>query len=323
MRNYMTESLRLFCNKPYSNVGSTCCDESIFLPSSTKIFAQHSEIERNEYQYDWNSDGLRSIEFSEQPEVVVLGCSHTLGQGLPVDKRWSDVLAKLVYEKYGFKVGNISYSGAAPMKNVSSFFGMINKYKYLPKIIVCNFANFERLWFVDSHNSYMRDYFPHQGGQKVFAKMPFNYENLIPIEWVYFSNFDHIKMLEVFCESNNIKLIWSSWSIMPSDDEELKISQLFSKYVPDPTRYDFPDIQEKTGPPSSIEEIAPKYSMKNWGSIKCHNSLFSENSEIFHHAYDYHKFPTPEGPGAHWPHFGSHRHAHWAEFYFELINQGL
>ena len=56
------------------------------------ILVSHAEVARPEYNYQWSSDGLRSIEFDSKPPIVALGCSITLGQGLPVNLRWSDLL---------------------------------------------------------------------------------------------------------------------------------------------------------------------------------------------------------------------------------------
>ena len=86
--------------------------------STQKILAGHSEIERPEYEYNWNSDGLRSVEFSTKPPIIALGCSITLGQGLPEHLRWTNLLSS----KINKSIGNISYSGASANKLVSSFF---------------------------------------------------------------------------------------------------------------------------------------------------------------------------------------------------------
>lgn len=127
-----------------------------------KILGAHSEVPRSEYEYKWNSDGLRSIEFSNKPEIVALGCSVTLGQGMPEHLRWADILSKQIDKP----IGNISYSGAAINKDVSSLFGMINQYKYIPKIIIANFANFERFYFISDDGEYFRDWYANHSPKK-------------------------------------------------------------------------------------------------------------------------------------------------------------
>lgn len=89
------------------------------------IIAAHAEIPRPEYSYQWNEDGLRSIDFAQKPNIIALGCSLTLGQGLPENLRWSNLLQEeLGYGKH--LIGNISYSGAAINKLVSSFLSLIH-----------------------------------------------------------------------------------------------------------------------------------------------------------------------------------------------------
>jgi hypothetical protein len=284
---------------------------------SSEILAVHSEIPRPEYSYEWNSDCLRSVEFSTKPKVVALGCSNTLGQGLPVDFRWTDILAK----KIGQDVGNISYSGASIAKDISSFFGMIHTYNYLPEYVICNFANLQRLYFVDPENKFMRDYFLNNEQRVSKAELPFEYGKIIPYEWVYYHNLDHIKMLEAFCMTNNVKLIWSTWSNNMTAEQEDFLVNSFKCYVKDPTRNLFPQSFEYSVNANSIEELDGFYKMHNWDSIRCHEEEKNNHSDIFEYAYDYHKIAGAWGPGGHWPHPGYHRQIHWAEFYYNHLKE--
>ena len=118
-------------NKDYSHISS--------------VLAGHAEIARPEYNYQWNSDGIRSMELSTRPSVMALGCSITLGQGLPVSLRWTDLLSASM----GLSVANLAYSGASANKVISSFFGAIHQYQYKPEIVIAHFANFERFYFVN------------------------------------------------------------------------------------------------------------------------------------------------------------------------------
>jgi hypothetical protein len=280
---------------------------------TSPILASHSEVPRSEYDYQWNSDGLRSVDFATKPRVVALGCSITLGQGLPVAMRWSDLLSK----KLGEPVGNISYSGAAIMKDVSSFFGLVHTYRYLPEVVICNFANFQRLYFPDPKNEYMREYFLNSEPRVYKAEAPFEYGKILPFEWVYYSNLDHIKMLEAFCFTNNIKLIWSTWSTNLTDEMENVLSTKFMNYVPDITRDIFPDDFEYPQSPKSVAEISKHFVITK--DAGCHANEKEEHAEVFDYAYDYHKKAGEWGPGSHWPHPGLHRHLHWSEFYYNEL----
>lgn len=285
--------------------------------STNPILAVHSEVPREEYNYKWNSDGLRSVELSTKPEIIVLGCSITLGQGMPQELRWSDLLSNQLETS----IGNISYSGAAINKNVSSFLGMVHQYQYIPRTVIAHFANFERFYFVDPHATSMQDWYINHKQKKTKASAPWDYEEILPYEWVYYQNLDHIKMLEAFCESNGINLMWTTWSNNLSEEQESFIVDNFRYYVKDTVKEQFPKDFEFYVGPDSVDKLKPHYEMHDWENIKCHNEYKEKYPEIFDHAYDYHKIKGHWGPGAHWPHPGLHKHLHIADFWYtHLIN---
>lgn len=281
------------------------------------ILGKHSEIPREEYNYSYNSDGLRSIEFSTKPKIIALGCSITLGQGLPVEQRWSDLLSKQLDNE---PIGNISYSGASIAKDVSSFFGLIHQYEYLPEIVICNFANFERLYFISNDDKYIQDWY--LNSPKVSkAEIPWDYNKIIPIEWAYWTNLDHIKMLEAFCSSTGIKLIWSSWSMNLDPDQERYLRSTFKNYAPDPDRWLFPRNFEFGPAAGSIETLPKNYEMLGWDGIRCHEDYKEKYPETFLYGYDYHKIAGEWGEGAYWPHPGLHRQLHFSDFYYKKLKE--
>jgi hypothetical protein len=285
---------------------------------TSAILASHSEVERSEYSYKWNSDCLRSIEFSSNPPIVALGCSITLGQGMPQELRWTDLLSN----KIGVPIGNISYSGAAANKLVSSFFGMIHQYQYKPKVVIAHFANFERFYFVSPNGESMQEWYINHKPKKTKASAPWDYEEILPYEWVYYQNLDHIKMLEAFCESNDIKLFWSCWSNGITAEQEQFLKDNFRHYVPDTTKIEFPTDFEFGCNPKDVSELTGRFQMINWQG--CHKEYKYKYPEIFDYGYDYHKFPYDygriKGPGAHWPHPGLHKHLHISEFWEKQIS---
>jgi hypothetical protein len=130
-------------------------------------------------------------------------------------------------------------------------------------------------------------------------------------------------MLEAFCDSNNIKLIWSSWSNNITEEMENFLLNNFKHYVKDTARKQFPKDFEFLINPNTKEEMLPFYEMHNWKEVQCHKEQKEKYPEIFDHAYDYHKISGDWGPGAHWAHPGLHKHIHWAEFYFNILkNKG-
>jgi len=283
------------------------------------ILASHSEIARPEYDYKWNSDGLRSIEFSTKPEIIALGCSITLGQGMPEDLRWTNILSDLIK----MPIGNISYSGASANKLVSSFLGMVHQYQYKPKTVIAYFANFERFYFISQDSNAMHEWFVNHSPKVTKAKAPWNYEEILPFEWVYYQNLDHIKMLEAFCDASGIKLYWSCWSNELTDEQEQFLKDNFRHYVPDTTKKEFPTNFETGVQAKTVEDLAPQYAMLNWQG--CHQEWKNKYPDVFDYAYDYHKFPYDygrvKGPGAHQPHPGLHKQLHIAEFWNNQICQ--
>lgn len=287
--------------------------------SISPILAGHAEITRPEYDYKWNSDGLRTIEFSSQAPIVALGCSITLGQGLPYNLVWPQLLTGL----YGAPVASIAYSGASANKVISSFFGMIHQYQYKPEIVIAHFANFERLFFVNPEGTGMQEWFINHSPKVTKAKAPWNYEEILPFEWVYYQNLDHIKMLEAFCDASGIKLYWSCWSNGLTDEQEQFLKDNFRHYVPDTTKKEFPTNFEFGVNAKTVDDLPEQYAMMDWQG--CHQEWKDKYPDIFDYAYDYHKFPYDygrvKGPGAHQPHPGLHQQLHIAEFWNNQLCQ--
>lgn len=289
-------------------------------PLYTKdILAPHSERPNENYNYVFNSDGLRTVELSTRPNVITMGCSVTYGLGLPVDKIWPSLLEEKLQQHGDYRIGNISYNGASIMKNVSNFFGFINKYNYMPEYVICNFANFERANFYRNEKGveFIGDIFWVNNRVKFKDEYPYTFESILPIEWIYYSNLDHIKMLEVFCKTNNIKLIWSTWSSNISEENENYLKNTFPSYVSDPTRKIFPNGLEGGGymnDDSDMTEVLNDFKMFNWDNIQCHKEFKNTDDYPFHYAYDYYR--NMPDVSMRLPHSGIHRHHHWAEFYY-------
>ena len=48
----------------------------------------------NHFTYEFNSHGFRCKEFTDKPSIMFLGCSFTMGMGLPVDLIWPELVSK-------------------------------------------------------------------------------------------------------------------------------------------------------------------------------------------------------------------------------------
>ena len=59
--------------------------------------------------YKFNSYGFRSDEFSSDPSMVSLGCSHTCGIGIPIENSWTSIVSKsLSLKNFNLGVGGSS-----------------------------------------------------------------------------------------------------------------------------------------------------------------------------------------------------------------------
>lgn len=319
----------IFTNRPYSAVP---IQESMYQAvgfdrnnpnrnweCEMPIFSPWSEIERPEYTYKYNRDGFRSIDFLENPEIISLGCSITFGHGLPIHHTWPHILTELLNsDGNNYKYGNISYVGGSAMKSISAFFSLVRMYKLKPKYVVANFPNLERFWFMSTNMDGLYDYHLSPQKMKMKAHAPYDYSELVPIEQAYFSNLEYIKLLETFCSSTGIQLIWSTWTTNLTMEMEQFLVETFDYYFPDTTRLDWKPNSEYFVDAKDRSELVDIFRIKNYEKIRCHSDL--SNLEDFDFAYDYHKNPgNPSGTSVCWPHVGLHRHLHWAEMYYQKI----
>ena len=76
-------------------------------PEHRKYFAEMGWDQPGAITYKLNSHGFRCDEFSGGPYVVALGCSYTVGLGLPIHDTW----AYYVGEALNLKVANLGWGG--------------------------------------------------------------------------------------------------------------------------------------------------------------------------------------------------------------------
>jgi hypothetical protein len=267
------------------------------------------------YEYVLNSDGLRSVEFSEKPEIIALGCSMTFGSGLFVEDRWASILEKhLKKDGYNYKVGVIAYHGGSAHQSISGLFSILSKYQYKPKYIFCNFPGIDRYSFISPEEDRLVFGSTYaQVQKKLKSSYPYDWFNIIPHEWAYYINFEYVRILEEYCRSNKIVLVWSTWSSFGhlGKDFETFCLENFSNYYIDPSRELFPNIHSGKVMTKDYHD----YKMFDWESIRCHEEVLNKyGDEYFNTAYD-------RGGPDFTPHWGIHKQTHWAEFYRSFIKE--
>lgn len=100
------------------------------------------------FTYKFNSNGFRCSEFSsEHSSIMFLGCSYTIGIGLPVENIW----AELVSSELKLRCANLGVGAGAADTAFRLCHGWIDKIK--PRIVVFCQPPMERLELVEDSTS--------------------------------------------------------------------------------------------------------------------------------------------------------------------------
>lgn len=102
--------------------------------------------DRANFTYKFNSYGFRSEEFTEEPSVMFLGCSMTMGVGIELELTWTYMVAKSL----GLRNHNLGIGGG----NNDGAFRMFDYYHRLfkPKIVIHYSPPNQRLEYFDHRN---------------------------------------------------------------------------------------------------------------------------------------------------------------------------
>jgi hypothetical protein len=82
--------------------------------------------------YKFNSHGFRSNEFLDNTDIMFLGCSNTVGIGLPLESTWSYIVSNTLKKSYA----NLAIGGSSPDTAFRMCLGYIDKIN--PKVIIYN-----------------------------------------------------------------------------------------------------------------------------------------------------------------------------------------
>lgn len=172
-----------------------------------------------------NSLGYRGEQI-DLTDALILGCSQTFGYSLPHEYTWSHILCK----NLGISYSNLAFPGSSLQSQVIDAFKYFKEYGNPKVIFACMPFSRIEMPMVDDNIFY-------RGMMKLkktknrfdvnvldlsaqlkglvepdsFAKKPFDFDSIIPIEFACYYNEIFISMLEQYCRSNNIKLHWTYW----------------------------------------------------------------------------------------------------------------
>lgn len=162
-------------------------------------------IERNGWNehnitYSFNSHGFRADEFTDDDSIMFLGCSLTLGTGIPREHSW----AHLVSQTLNLKNYNLGISGGSN----DSAFRLANHYipQLKPKIVVFMATAPQRFDIISDQEIYtlMHTRVPKQFDGE-FYRSWITYEENGELNWK--KNYYAIQHL---CREHNIKLVYST-----------------------------------------------------------------------------------------------------------------
>lgn len=180
------------------------------MPSANESFTRtlyEKSINSSEdnFNYVLNSNGHRSDNFhnkTEKDEILFAGCSFTFGEGLPVNESWSGQLFSH-FKKNNIcdKYLSIAYPGGSIQLIVYSIFKYVELFNK-PKTIMALFPESERFLFFSKNNMYSMNPISKDMDKNIFWKTK---ENALMNAYIL------IYQLEMFCKSNHIQLIWSTW----------------------------------------------------------------------------------------------------------------
>lgn len=242
-------------------------------------------------EYKLNSQGYRCDEFKNQ-EILTLGCSQTEGHGMPIDLTWPYLLSQKMNKEYI----SLAKGGEGMQAQITKAFQFFKEF-YHPKYIFAVFPitrievpliNFRSKNDKDNKHLQSRE---HIGKALLsnsliekFSKEPHMAENVLPEEFAIFYNLLFLKMLIQYCDSHDIKFLWTYYN--DSSLDKYSFEDFFDNYFESP--YLNSSIPKEEG---------------------CHLE-FSDN-KFFDHAADYDYWP----PG----HWGFHQQMHVAESIYDML----
>ena len=148
------------------------------------------------FTYKFNSHGFRCDEFTEDSGVMFLGCSHTVGVGLPLEKIWPTLVSK----KLNLKMINLGIGGSGS----DTAFRLANHYisQLKPKIVIHLQSTQARMCLVteDIIHEFLPSIYPKEFENFYFKWISYE-ENLILHE------LKHNLAIEMICNRHNIRYL--------------------------------------------------------------------------------------------------------------------
>ncbi len=311
------DSIRLFENLFYRN----------FKDSKIRNDAPSNSVDHKEYKkltidYAYNNLGYRGkYDIDGSEDLLVLGCSQTYGTGLPLHLTWGHIFAQNINKKYAL----LAQEGDSLQAQVYKAFKYFEEFGN-PKIIVGVFplirlefphipkksgSNFGQNKKETSNYPQIMQSFGHRGDPINISATPHDIDEILPREFYTFYNFIFIQMLEQYCRSNDILLIWNCYEDKSFIDFlKGQLPQILKNYLHIDYSDVLPKFHSKWDPlPFNIDEYGSEFSMlPEYNDSGLYKSLY-------YHAAD---FEIGKNSG----HWGAYTQKYIAElFYLEYKNR--
>jgi hypothetical protein len=258
-------------------------------------------------------------------DIVAIGCSFTHGVGVEESISWSEHLSN----KMNLSLHRLSGGGKSTMWAINNFFSYVNRFGN-PKIVVALFPEFTRMQMSSqikhirpkrlpqnliNHEVVSRysiyDHYRYELGLKYF-KSPLIAEEIFPPETSFDLPIQYIKMLEMYCNTNNIKLVWSTWVKDQEDWLEENVEKTQFKNFISAKTWQWHARQE-----DNFYERFCMYSHPDNTECYLYNNCHVEHVDDYQ---DNFYMPTDRKNNNKTAHWGAHRHIHLAEEFWEKLN---
>jgi hypothetical protein len=285
-------------------------------------------------KYNFNSDGYRSREFGLDNRILAAGCSFTFGSGVPEDAIWANVVG----DKLDIPNAVLASPGASTSFIIEELFAYFKAYGN-PEVVLCLFPNHERLEvpcdgeLISSPPGHVDplvdtvDAANYSVLSRKYIKRPYNVEHITTEEMGLYRAIKNIRMLEQYCASTKINLIWGTWNVKFNEillelngTNEFNFNNYFDVINGGCHSYQ-KNISSKI---TKVFYDYESYSNCRWlhkdtdcdCSTNCHQELLEKyGSDQFNIGMDHHVV------GIEAAHPGAHIHAHYAEAFLTQIKK--
>jgi hypothetical protein len=194
---------------------------------------KYNYVKGPEIPYKVNSFGFRSKELKKLKKnsikILYSGCSNTYGEGVFENQIWGNVLANKIKTSTGMDIdnNNIAYSGASIQSIIRNLFGILKITENPDYLFICFPSSSRNLYYDKKHNGFVNCFILNNGPvepldvQIKYNKVFIKENNLLNSTTMLF-------LLEHFCESSNIKLLWTTWD---EEDDSVFKELSFNNYV--------------------------------------------------------------------------------------------